>query len=138
MRFRDLYVSSGTIYIGEKTISTASNELVIDAVLKSTAGLKVGEVSVVDSNGAVDSSRLAVASLSNAGIVQLDETVSSFCNDRAATADAVRLAYSNAETRLSLAGGTLTGSLAVYALSKTLKAKQCWKARCNCHEQLKW
>ena len=113
LRFRDLFLSGNTIHIGDKTISTLSNEILIDAVVKSTSGFMVGEVSVVDSNGDVNTSRLAVSSTSNPGIVQLEDDVSSFCNDRAATADAVRLAYSNAESRLPLSGGTLSGNLAI-------------------------
>ena len=134
-RFRDLYLSGSTLYLGSKTLSVDSNtdEIVVNGALKSTVGFKVGETSVVDASGSLAGSGsnltdlnagaltwgtvnvelLPLASTSAAGIVRLEGGIGSFCNDRAATADAVRLAYSNAESRLALSGGTVAGSLAV-------------------------
>ena len=114
LRFRDLYLSGNSLFIGDKHIFKGSNdELVIDGVLKSTGGLKIGDTEIVDSAGQVQVATLALATTSSAGVVALQNSVASFCNDRAATPNAVRLAFSNAEARLPLSGGSVSGHLSV-------------------------
>lgn len=115
LRFRDLYLSGNTLYLGDRQLTGGSNgELVIDGVLKSTGGIKIGDVQVVDSAGQVQVATLAPATTSGgAGVVTLQDSVASFCNDRAATPNAVRLAFSNADTRLPISGGTVSGHLVV-------------------------
>ena len=122
-RFRDLFLSGTTIHLGGQTLSTnASNEIVVDGVFRSTQGFKLGDVPVIDSSGLLSGNGSNLTDLGAKNIawgtvdsarLPLESSVSSFCNDRVATADSVRLAYSNADGRLPLAGGTIAGNLAV-------------------------
>ena len=63
----------------------------------------------------------SAASTSKAGIVQLNDTVTSTSTTQAATAHAVKLAYDKANSALPKAGGTLTGAVVekISALSGT-------------------
>lgn len=72
--------------------------------------------------GTVPTSVLPAASTSSRGIASLYDGVDSTSNNVAATANAVRLAFSNAQNSLSLAGGTLTGNIGFSGATRTIGA----------------
>jgi len=67
---------------------------------------------------------IQAASTSQSGAVQLNNTTSSTSTTEAATANAVKSANDNANTRLALAGGTLTGG--VYQTVRTITSGAAW------------
>ena len=65
----------------------------------------------VNSSAAISGSKIQAASTSNAGAVQLNNTISSTSTTEAATANAAKTSYDLANAALPKAGGTLTGAL---------------------------
>lgn len=62
-------------------------------------------------SGTVPSDRLTAASTAVAGIVQLNDTTSSTSTTQAATANAVRVTYNYADTKLPITNPSVTGNL---------------------------
>jgi hypothetical protein len=98
--------------------------------LYTSGGVYVNGVSVIDSSGSLDASkigsgtvataRLPSASTSAAGVVQLYNNIDSTSTTLAATANAVKGAYDLAATKLNTSGGTVTGNLTVGSSSALL------------------
>ena len=72
--------------------------------------------------GTVSTAVLPAATTSVRGICSLYDGVDSTSNNVAATANAARLAFSNAQNSLSLSGGTLTGNLGFSGAARTIGA----------------
>ena len=112
LRFRDLYLEGESIFLGSQKISVdpvsgsldlgSSNSTVIAlefaGIGSNLTSLNAGQLTW----GAVPAARLPI-----------EVSLASFCNDTVASANSLRLAYSNAESKLPLAGGTVSGSLTV-------------------------
>lgn len=71
----------------------------------------------VNASAAISASKVQAASTSNAGVVQLNDTISSTSTTLAATANAVKTSYDLANAALPTSGGALTGDITLNAQS---------------------
>ena len=85
----------------------------------SITSLMIADSAIVDAdvNGsaAIAGSKIQAASTSNAGAVQLNNTISSTSTTEAATANAAKTSYDLANAALPKAGGALTGDITLNA-----------------------
>ena len=112
LRFRDLYLEGNSIFLGPQKISVdpVSGSLNLGSANAAVTALEfVG----IGSNLTSLNAGSITWGLVPAARLPIDVSLASFCNDRIASANSLRLAYSNAESKLPLAGGTVTGNLTV-------------------------
>lgn len=103
LRFRDLYLSG---------VMDASNLKLGGSNLTTLFSSSIHTHSTSDIiSGIFSTARLPIASTTTIGIVQLDNTVTNTSTVLAATANAVKLANDNANSRVSISGGTISGTL---------------------------
>ena len=129
---------SGAVQLNNSTSSTSTSQAATANAVKVAWDLansktsNTGTVTSVATSGALTggtittSGTLSVrnASTSQTGVVQLTGATNSTSSSLAATAGAVKLANDNANGRLSLSGGTLTGG--VYQTVRTISNNTTW------------
>jgi len=72
----------------------------------------------VDANANIAGSKIQAATTSNAGAVQLNDTVTSTSTSQAATANAVKTAYDLADNAIPESGGRFTGDVVISGANK--------------------